>query len=139
VAIPKVLVIDDEPDMCWALEKALRPEGYEVSTATSGSCGLELLAKQGADLVLLDVVMPRMGGLEVLDRIRRTHPKTLVIIITGYSTLSTALDAIEKGAIGYITKPFIMSDLKAAIRKTLEASGFASVGEEDPGEPGGNR
>ncbi len=129
MVVPKVLVIDDEPDMCWALEKALRREGYEVSTATSGPCGLELLAKEGADLVLLDVAMPRMGGLEVLDRIQQTYRDVLVIVITGYSTLSTALDAIQKGAAGYITKPFNMDDLKVAIRKALNTSNALHYGQ----------
>jgi two-component system response regulator AtoC len=70
-----------------------------------------------------------MGGLEVLDRIQQTYRDVLVIVITGYSTLSTALDAIQKGAAGYITKPFDMDDLKAAIRKALNTSSAIHYGQ----------
>ncbi|MEW5763011.1 MAG: response regulator [Bacillota bacterium] len=120
--IPRILVIDDEEGMCWAVARALQEEGYFVRTATSGPAGLALLEQDGADLVLLDIRMPRMSGLEVLKRIKHAHPALPVIIMTGFGSMPTALEAIEKGAVGYITKPFNVADLKAAVKKTL-ASG----------------
>ena len=117
--IPRIIVIDDEEGMCWAVARALQEEGYFVRTATSGPDGLALVEREGADLVLLDIRMPRMSGLEVLKRIKLLHPAMPVIIMTGFGSMPTALEAIEKGAVGYITKPFNIDDLKAAVRKAL--------------------
>lgn len=117
--IPRIIVIDDEEGMCWAVARALQEEGYFVRTAPSGPDGLTLVEREGADLVLLDIRMPRMSGLEVLKRIKLLHPAMPVIIMTGFGSMPTALEAIEKGAAGYIPKPFNIDDLKAAVRKAL--------------------
>lgn len=124
MAMPRILVIDDEEGMCWAVARALQDEGYFVRTATSGPDGLALLEQEGADLVLLDIRMPRMSGLEVLRRIKLRYPAMPVIIMTGFGSMPTALEAIEKGAVGYITKPFNIADLKAAVRKTLDTGNY---------------
>lgn len=113
------MVIDDEEDMCWALTRALSQEGYEVRAATSGPEGLALFRTEGADLVLLDIKMPGMSGLEVLEQLRQTDPDVPVLIMTGYSTMETALQAIERGATGYVTKPFNISELKTTVDRVL--------------------
>ncbi|MFZ5650002.1 MAG: sigma-54-dependent transcriptional regulator [Bacillota bacterium] len=117
----KVLIIDDEYGMRWALEKALREEGYEVSSAANGAEGLEALASQDISLVLLDYKMPGMSGLKVLELIKETKPDLRVIFMTGHSSISTALDSLRMGATAYITKPFHLTDLKATINKVLDA------------------
>ncbi|WP_027355721.1 sigma-54-dependent transcriptional regulator [Desulfofundulus thermocisternus] len=119
----RVLVIDDEKGMCWALRKALEDEGHEVITAYSGSEGLNLLAKEEVDLVLLDIKMPGMSGLEVLEHIRKKDEKLPVIIMTALSSLPTALEALQRGASGYVTKPFQLNNLKETINKALSVYG----------------
>lgn len=114
-----ILVIDDEEDLCWALAKALSREGYEVRTATGGAEGLALFRSEGADLVLLDIRMPGMNGLEVLERLRETDPEVPVLVMTGYSTMEVALKALERGATGYVTKPLNIAEIRETVRRVL--------------------
>lgn len=115
----RILIVDDDEALATLMEKALRAEGYEVRRAGDGPAGLALLEEQPADLVLLDVRLPGMSGMEVLRQIREKHAGTLVLIITGYSSLPVALEAVEGGAIGYLTKPFKMSDLRDRVNRAL--------------------
>lgn len=115
----KALVIDDEQGMRWALQKALGEEGFEVLTAENGTEGLELLTSTEITITMLDYKMPGMSGLEVLEHIRAAHPGVAVIFMTGYSSMDIALEALQRGAVGYITKPFKLKDLKMAVRKAL--------------------
>jgi DNA-binding response OmpR family regulator len=119
----RILIVDDDEALATLMDKALRAEGYEVRRARDGPAGLKLLEEQPADLVLLDVRLPGMSGLEVLRQIREQHPRTLVLVITGYSSLPVALEAVEGGAVGYLTKPFKMADLRDRVNKTLGRSG----------------
>lgn len=114
-----ILIIDDEPGICWALEKALREEEYEVTKATNGIKGLKILSSNKVTLVLLDYKMPGMSGLEALERIREMQPDLPVIFMTGHSSIPTATEALRKGAVAYVTKPFHLADLKDTIRKAL--------------------
>lgn len=113
----RLLIIDDDEGMCWALQSALTREGREILTATSGSGGMDLFNTYGIDLIFLDIKMQDTNGLEVLQQIRQKDPAVPVIIMTGYSSLSIALQAIEKGATGYLTKPVQVSKLEATIKK----------------------
>jgi DNA-binding NtrC family response regulator len=123
MAEQKVLIIDDEPGLCWALEKSLREEGYDVLKAASGSAGLELLsAQKDVSLVLLDYKMPGMDGLEVLDKIMAQCPGLPVLFMTGHSAISTAAAAIKIGAVAYVTKPFHLADLKETVRGILQGT-----------------
>jgi len=119
----RILIVDDDEALAALMDRALRAEGYEVRRAGDGPAGLKLLEEQPADLVLLDVRLPGMSGLEVLRQIREKHPRTLVLVITGYSSLPVALEAVEGGAVGYLTKPFKMADLRDRVNKTLGRSG----------------
>lgn len=114
-----MLVIDDEEGMCWALEKALEEEGHQVFTATCGLAGLAVLQTQAIDLVLCDIKMPDISGIEVLEQIRKKKSGVPVVIMTGYSTLPVALEAIKKGAVSYLTKPFHLSHVKELVQKTI--------------------
>jgi len=115
----KILVIDDEEDMCWALEKALQEDGFEVLTANSGLVGLTSFTSNVVDLVLLDMKLLDMNGLEVLAQIRQKNVDIPVLMMTGYSSLDIALQAIEKGATGYLTKPINMRALKEVAHKSI--------------------
>lgn len=124
--IPKILIIDDEEHMCWALKKAMQQEGYEALTATSGSKGIEILKEKGPSLVLLDLKMPGMDGLEVLKIIKEIHPKIPVIMITAHGTIETAIEAMKLGADDYITKPFDLDELKIVVAQALKYSNLVS-------------
>ncbi|SHF22037.1 DNA-binding transcriptional response regulator, NtrC family, contains REC, AAA-type ATPase, and a Fis-type DNA-binding domains [Desulforamulus putei DSM 12395] len=118
----KILVIDDEEHMCWALERGLRQEGYQVLTATRGKEGLELIRKETPSLVILDLKMPEMDGLEVLVRAKDLLPKLPVIMITAHGTIDTAIEAMKLGATDYITKPFDLDELKLVVKQALMVS-----------------
>ncbi len=116
----KILVIDDDESLRRVLEYNLAQEGYAVLTAASGEQGLELLNKEGADLVLTDVRMAGMNGLQVMEEVRKTDPNVQVIIITAFGTIEMAVEAMKAGAFHYISKPFNRDELKLTIRKALE-------------------
>lgn len=120
--IPHILIIDDEEHMCWALARAMRQEGYKTSTATSGREGLATLNREGASLIILDLKMPDISGLEVLEQVKKTHPRLPVIMITAHGTIQTAIGAMKIGAADYITKPFDLDELKIVVKKTLQVS-----------------
>ena len=113
------LVIDDEETMCWALDKALSEDGHQVLTATSGTDGLAIFFSEEIDLVLCDIMMPDINGLDVLEQIRGKNARVPVLVMTGYSSLPVALEAIKKGASTFLTKPFHVPHLKELIAKAL--------------------
>lgn len=121
-----VLIIDDEKGMRWALEKALQSEGYEVIAVDNGYDGISALGKSSVSLVLLDYKMPEIDGLETLLKIKENHPNVPVIFMTAFSSMPTALEAIKRGAVGYVTKPFQLVDLKVAVKKAIEQSVFVN-------------
>ncbi|CCO09467.1 sigma-54-dependent transcriptional regulator [Desulforamulus hydrothermalis] len=118
----KILIIDDEEHMCWALEKGLRQEGYHVLTTTRAREGLELIRKETPSLVILDLKMPELDGLEVLLRAKDLLPKLPVIMITAHGTIDTAIEAMKLGATDYITKPFDLDELKLVVKQALMVS-----------------
>jgi len=116
----KILVIDDDESFQRILEYNLAQEGYAVLAAGSGEQGLELLRKEGADLVVTDVRMPGMNGLQVLEGVRKIDPNIQVIIITAFGTIEMAVEAMKAGAFHYISKPFNRDELKLTIKKALQ-------------------
>jgi two-component system NtrC family response regulator len=117
---PKVLVIDDDESLRRVLEYNLAQEGYAVLTAASGEQGLDLLKREGADLVVTDVRMAGMDGLQVMEGVRRLDPGIQVIIITAFGTIEMAVEAMKAGAFHYITKPFNRDELRLTIKKALQ-------------------
>ncbi|MDI6728219.1 MAG: sigma-54 dependent transcriptional regulator [Thermodesulfovibrionales bacterium] len=107
----KILVVDDQKTVCYSLQRFLQSEGYDVHTATSGEDALSVLNDANPDLVIMDVRMPEMDGLEVLRRIKESHPKVQVIMMTAFSTTEKAIEAIKLGAYDYLTKPFDNDEL----------------------------
>jgi DNA-binding NtrC family response regulator len=116
----KLLVVDDERDICKALEFLLSREGYSVVTAYSGKDALEKIGKEAFDLVITDLKMEGIDGMEVLEKALGKNPNLLVIIITYFASVESAVEAMKKGASDYIVKPFINEDVKMTIRRLLE-------------------
>ncbi len=117
---PWIFVVDDEESLREYLSILLSKSGYNVRTFPSGPALLEALGEQSPDLILLDLKMPEMDGIQVLERVRALDPNLPVIIMTAYGTIQSAIEAIQKGAFYYITKPFEISELKIQIQKALE-------------------
>jgi len=102
----KILVVDDEKGVCHSFKKILGRQGYDVVTANDGLEGIELAGKEYPDLIVMDVSMPRMDGLETLQRLKSLHPDITVIMMTAHSTSDRAITAMKLGAYDYLTKPF---------------------------------
>jgi DNA-binding NtrC family response regulator len=115
-----ILVVDDDPDILEVLKDRLESLGYRVLTAASGAEGLELLEKQNPQIVLLDIEMPAMGGLEVLKEIRKRELDITVVMITAYGTIERAVEAMKQGAYDFIPKPFEPDHVALIIQKALE-------------------
>jgi two-component system, OmpR family, response regulator MprA len=121
----RVLVVDDEPAVRDALERALGLEGYEVELADNGLDALRLLAGAPPDLVVLDVRMPEVDGLEVSRRIRRTGDRTPILMLTARDEVSDRVAGLDAGADDYVVKPFALEELLARIRALLRRAGPA--------------
>jgi len=118
--IPKILIVDDEPRMCTSLKMLLSDHGYEINTSNTGKEAIEYLSKNNFDLVLLDVVMPDMGGLQVMDYIEAQSLETLIIVITGYASVESAVAALRNRAYDYLRKPFEYKELLKTVENALE-------------------
>lgn len=115
-----ILVVDDDPDIREVLKDRLESLGYRVLTAASGAEGLELLEKQNPQIVLLDIEMPAMSGLEVLKEIRKRELDITVVMITAYGTIERAVEAMKEGAYDFIPKPFEPDHVALIVQKALE-------------------
>jgi DNA-binding response OmpR family regulator len=115
-----IMVVDDEPMVCQILERILGEEGYRVVTAASGRDAVAIASQGAPHLILLDIVMPEMDGIETLHELRRQGYRGVVIMLTGRGTLQTAREAMLLGAFDYITKPFDVDFLKAVLREGLK-------------------
>lgn len=125
-----ILIIDDEEIIRTSCERILRPEGYRIKTGKSGAEGLRELDSSSFDLVLTDLKLPDIDGIEVLVRIKEKWPGTEVIIMTGYGTVQTAVRAMKAGVFDYIEKPFSPADLLALVKRAMERKGMPSQGRE---------
>ena len=121
-----ILVIDDELGIREGCRRVLEPEGYTVETATTGQEGLRRLKEQAFDLVLLDVVMPDVRGVELLGPIHEQDPDIVCVIITGYATVELAVQAIKAGAYDFLSKPFSSDMLLMTVRQGLERRRLSS-------------
>jgi DNA-binding NtrC family response regulator len=115
-----VLVVDDERGARMALEAPLRLSGYDVTAIVDGRAAITLGQQQEFDIVLTDVFMPGIGGLEVLRKFRRFSPQTKIIVMTAQGSLEIALQAIEEGAIDFIAKPFNIEEVLSIIKRAAE-------------------
>jgi DNA-binding NtrC family response regulator len=118
--VPKLLIIDDERVALRNLEHVMKKEGYEVVGTQSGPNALKLLEEQPFDIVLTDLRMEKVDGMEILRRCRELHPDTEVIMITGYATLESGVDAMKHGAFYYIAKPFKLDEVRRVVKEAAE-------------------
>ena len=116
----RIVVIDDEVNAATALETLLREDGYEVASAHDARAGLALLEQTEADVVLTDLRMPGMDGIELLARIKEMRPQTMVLLMTAYGTVKTAVRAMKMGAEDYLGKPIDVEELEVILQKVLE-------------------
>jgi two-component system NtrC family response regulator len=114
-----ILIVDDEKNYLVVLEALLRPEGYEILTANNAHDALRLIKASDLDLMVTDVKLPRMGGMELLEESKKLKPDLPVIVMTAYGTIEMAVEAMKMQAYDYITKPFKNEELKLTIRKAL--------------------
>ena len=117
---PRVLAVDDEQVVCESIRRVLSLEGYAVSTTTSAREGLDLVRKHEFDLILLDIKMPEVDGIEFLREARAISPEAEVLIVTGYATIETAVEAMKLGAFDYLEKPVSPPQLIVAAARALE-------------------
>jgi DNA-binding NtrC family response regulator len=115
-----VLVIDDEESMREACARVLIREGYQVRTATNGEEGLELVRESTPDIVFVDLAMPKLAGLAVLDELATLAPESIKVVITAYATVSAALEAVRHGAYDFLPKPFTPGELRVIAARALE-------------------
>jgi two-component system response regulator PilR (NtrC family) len=115
-----ILIIDDEEVLQDVLTVLLRKEGHQTLSAFSGEDGLEMLDREEMDLVLLDLMLPGMHGMQVLREMRRKHPDVVVVVITAFSSIESAIEAMREGAFHYIPKPFKNEEVLLTLRKGLE-------------------
>ena len=126
MALNRILVADDEESMRWVLSKALRKKGFSVDLARDGSEALRLIKENPYEMAILDIKMPGLSGLDLLDRIREQHQDLLVVIMTAEASMKNAVEAMKRGAYDYITKPFDLDVIDAIIEKVNRAREMTS-------------
>lgn len=119
--IQRILVADDEESMRWVLSKALKKKGFSVDLAGDGDEALALIRKNSYELAILDIKMPGLSGLELLDRVREQESELLVVIMTAEASMKNAVEAMKRGAYDYITKPFDLDVIDAIVEKVNRA------------------
>jgi len=117
---PNILIVDDEPAILALIKDILLPAGYRVNTAANGKEALAAIQAHPYDLVLTDMIMPQMGGMELVQYLRLHHPETLVIVFTGFASYQDAVDAVKLGAFDYLPKPLQPEILRHAIERALD-------------------
>lgn len=126
---PLILVIDDEEAMRDSCTQILVKHGFRVETAPDGQSGLEKAASLKPDLALIDLKMPGISGLDVLNKIKEIDPEIISIVITGYATVESAVEAMKRGAYDFLPKPFTPEELRIIIRRALERRELAREAE----------
>ena len=116
----RVLVVDDEVNMLKLLQRVLTKEGFDVQTSDSPSQAIRLLREEEFDLVICDLVMPVIGGLDLMQEVRATQPDLPFVLITAHGTIGSAVEAMKAGAFDYVTKPFRKEDLLLVVRKAVK-------------------
>jgi DNA-binding response OmpR family regulator len=130
----RILVVDDEPYIRDLIRDTLKIRKYEAATAANGVEALDILARESFDIVVTDVVMPGMGGLELVKHLKKNHPQVRVIVLTGYPRQSDIGDFLLQGADEFLPKPFRGNDLVAVIRRVEDRIAAGGGAEVDPSD-----
>jgi DNA-binding NtrC family response regulator len=117
---PRILVVDDDAEMRALLRDVLHGDGYEVAEAKDGAEAVLAARDREFDVILMDKNMPGPSGLDLLPGFRRLCPRSRIVMITAFGDVSSYVEAVEKGAVEYLFKPFRMEEMKAAVRKALD-------------------
>ncbi|PYI74594.1 MAG: hypothetical protein DMF01_09940 [Verrucomicrobia bacterium] len=123
---PKILLIEDDASIVGGLKKELQAEGYEVAVATRGDNGLAQAKEQPFDVVITDLKMPGLSGLELVEQLHATKPKLPIILVTAFGTTETAIEATKLGAYDYLLKPFDMAELLDLVAKSVACNRLMS-------------
>jgi len=115
----RILIVEDEGTLRESLKRVLSREGYVVDAVDSSESAIAVIAQKAFDLVVTDIILPGISGMELLKKCRQKNSTLIVIIITAYATIESAVEAIRAGAFEYLVKPIIHEELKAAIEKAL--------------------
>jgi DNA-binding response OmpR family regulator len=121
----RVLLVDDEEDFASTLAERLRLRGFQVETAYDGEQALQAIENSPPELVVLDVMMPGMRGMEVLQRLKVSHPHMVVILLTGHGSTRDGIEGMKQGAFDYLMKPVKIEDLIEKMREALNSSATA--------------
>ncbi len=119
----RLLIVEDEDTLCQSLQRMFTKEGYEVDRAESAESAFKLLQQKTYDLIITDIILPGISGIELLTKYRKQNPTQKVIIITAYASMTTAIESIKAGASDFIIKPLIHDEMKRAVRKVLDQQG----------------
>ncbi len=128
----RILVVDDDPLIRGSLYEMLRGQRFDVEMASDGAEAMDHLSRRRFSLVIADWKMPQVDGMSLLGHIRARHPNTSVVLITGFGSINSAVDAIKEGAFDYLTKPIQPEELEATIQRALSQSAGAADGDGDP-------
>ena len=116
----KLLIVEDEDTLCESLQRVFIREGYEVDIAGSAESAFELLYIKSYDLIITDIILPGISGIELLAKYKKQNPAQKVIVITAYASLMTAVEAIKAGACDFIIKPLMHDEMKRVVRNALD-------------------
>jgi DNA-binding response OmpR family regulator len=132
-APPKILLMEDEVNVARGLKMVLNEEGYEVDVATTGQSALDQFHQKTFDLLVADLRLPDMDGLEVIKQVRGEQPDTEVVVITGYPSVATAVESMKSGAFDFLPKPFTEEEFKTVIESALHKMKGGTEAEATPG------
>ncbi len=116
----RILVVDDEKLIRWSLTEKLTKEGYEVTTAESGEEAIQMINQELPDLIMQDIKLPGISGLEILEYVKQVRPESLVIMMSAYGDIDTTVKSMKLGAFDFLEKPFDFEKMKIMIAKALE-------------------
>jgi two-component system response regulator PilR (NtrC family) len=116
----RLLIVEDEDTLCESLQRVFQREGYEVDIADSAESAFTLLEEKSYDLIITDIILPGISGIELLVKYRKKNHTQKVIVITAFASLASAVEAIKAGACDFIVKPLMHDEMKRAVRKALD-------------------
>jgi DNA-binding NtrC family response regulator len=115
----RLLIVEDEDTLCHSLQRVLLREGYEVDRAASAEDAIDLLRLRPYDLIITDIILPGISGIELLTKYKKSNPGQKVMVITAYASLLTAVEAIKAGACDFLMKPLMHDEMRQAVQKAL--------------------